>query len=111
MHPSKKTRLSRDVLTQVARRFRALADPTRLALIQELCDGERTVSQLCETLGISQANTSKQLGSLAQAGILARRKQGVYAYYRLADPSITELCTLVCGSLLRHHEEIRDTMA
>ncbi len=111
MHPHNQTKLSQEALTRVAQRFRVLADPTRLALIQELCDGERTVSQLSEAVGTSQANTSKQLASLATAGILSRRKQGVYAYYSLADPSIVELCALVCGSLLRHHEQIRDSIA
>jgi len=101
----KKPKLPLTALNAVAQRFRALADPTRLGLIQELMDGERTVSELTAAVGTSQANASKQLTALAAEGVLERRKQGIYAYYRIADPTIYELCELVCGSLARRHQE------
>ena len=102
---SKKSTLSLAALGAVARRFRALADPTRLALIQELMQGERTVGALHAAVGTSQANASKQLAALAAEGVLARRREGVYAYYRIADPSIHALCELVCDSLARRHQD------
>jgi len=99
-----KPKLPPAALTAVARRFRALADPTRLALIQELMHGERTVGALTEAIGTSQANASKQLAALASEGILGRRKQGTYVHYRIVDPTIHPLCELVCGALAeRHH--------
>ncbi|MEZ6188441.1 MAG: metalloregulator ArsR/SmtB family transcription factor [Planctomycetota bacterium] len=99
-----KPKLSADALIAVARRFRALSDPTRLALLQELMQGERTVGELTEAAETSQANASKQLAALAAEGILGRRKQGVRVYYRIVDPSISALCELVCGSLAQRHQ-------
>jgi DNA-binding transcriptional ArsR family regulator len=86
-------------LDKVAERFKVLSELTRLRLIYALMDSEKTVSELVrETEGL-QANVSKHLSVLLEAGILARRKQGTSAYYRIADESIFELCDLVCGSI------------
>ena len=86
-------------LEMVADRFRVLADPLRLALLQALGEAERTVQELTEAIGSSQANTSKHLGILLRAGLVARRKEGLFVYYRAADPDVFRLCDLVCGSL------------
>lgn len=98
--------LSREALELVAQRFRALGDPTRLSLIQALFEGERTVQELCELTGTGQANASKHLALLADQGILARRKDGLFVRYRIDDPTITALCDLVCNSLARRFEEV-----
>jgi ArsR family transcriptional regulator len=103
----KKAPLGRDALELVAQRFRALGDPTRLALLQALFDGERTVLELCEITGSSQANTSKHLALLADQGLVARRKDGMFARYSIADPSVHDLCEAVCGSLARRYEAFR----
>src|SRR5918994_2544331 len=86
-------------LDQVAERFKALSEPMRLRLVYALMDGEKTVSQLVEQTGGLQANVSKHLGILLDAGVLTRRKEGTSAYYRIADETVFELCDLVCGSL------------
>lgn len=83
----------------VARRFAVLAEPMRLRLIQALFEGERNVSELVEATGGTQANVSRHLQTLTAAHILARRKEGLQVFYRIADPSIVKLCELVCGSL------------
>ena len=62
-------------------------------------DGEKTVSQLVRETGALQANVSKHLGILLDAGILGRRKEGTSAYYRITDETVFELCDLVCGSI------------
>jgi DNA-binding transcriptional ArsR family regulator len=103
-------RLGREALELVAQRFRALGDPTRLALLQALFDGERTVQELCELTGASQANASKHLALLADQGLVARRKDGQYVRCSLADPSVHELCEVVCGSLARRFEAIREQL-
>jgi len=54
--------------------------------------------------GASQANVSRQLQTLSEAGIVARRKAGQKAYYRICDPSVFDLCGHVCGSLQKHFE-------
>ncbi|HEX5131441.1 MAG TPA: metalloregulator ArsR/SmtB family transcription factor [Candidatus Krumholzibacteria bacterium] len=83
----------------VAARFRVLGDPLRLQLLHLLGDGEMSVGALVEASGASQANVSKHLQILLRAGLLQRRKEGLLAFYKIIDPSIFQLCDLVCGRL------------
>ncbi len=99
-----------NLLEHVAERFRVLSDPNRLRIIEILrSDGELNVGELVERLEMSQANVSKHLRLLADAGILTRRPQGTAAYYSVADPSIARLCDLVCDRLRDQQRE--DAMA
>ena len=91
--------LSDEALELVARRFAVLAEPMRLRLIQALFAGEKNVTELVGITGGTQANVSRHLQTLTTAHILARRKEGLQVFYRIADPSIHKLCELVCGSL------------
>jgi len=86
-------------LVRVAARFRALGDPSRLRIVNRLMDGELGVQDLLEATGLSQTNLSRHLGVLRQAGILERRTEGNRAFYRIADPSLVDVCEIVCGSL------------
>ena len=91
--------LSDHALELVARRFAVLAEPTRLRLLHALFAGEKSVGALVEATDGTQANVSRHLQTLTQAHILARRKEGLQVFYAIADPSIFQLCELVCGSL------------
>jgi DNA-binding transcriptional ArsR family regulator len=93
--------LSPDLLASVAERFKALAEPTRLLLLQCLRGGEATVSDLVQRTGLTQANVSKHLHLLLTLGFVARRKEGLFAYYRLADKDVFRLCDIMCGRLER----------
>jgi len=95
----KKSPLTDEALELVARRFAVLAEPMRLRLIQALFDGEKNVSELVEATGGTQANVSRHLQTLTTAHLLARRKEGLQVFYRIADPTLPKLCELVCGSL------------
>jgi DNA-binding transcriptional ArsR family regulator len=88
-------------LERVASLFRAFAEPTRLAILQELKAGERSVSEIVDSLHTSQANVSKQLKQLFDAGVVSRRKQGTQVIYGIADEMIFELCRMVCEKLNR----------
>jgi len=89
-----------DHLERVARRFHLLGEPSRLALLNLLhTRGEAHVQELCEATGQSQANVSKHLRLLLSEGLVARRQEGLYAHYRLADPMLAALCTLVCSGI------------
>ena len=91
-----------DELTElIARRFRAIGDPLRIHLLDELRGGEATVNDLADAVGASQQNASKHLAVLADAGIVGRRKEGTHVYYRIADESVLGLCEEVCGSVQR----------
>jgi DNA-binding transcriptional ArsR family regulator len=83
----------------IAGRFRVIGEPMRIRLLDVLRDGPLTINELTETLGASQQNVSKHVGVLAQAGIVAREKDGNRVRCSIADESIFELCELVCGSL------------
>jgi DNA-binding transcriptional ArsR family regulator len=91
--------LTPEALELVAARFRVLSEPSRLRILHTLGRSEMSVGDLVEATNASQANTSKHLGMLLDAGIVARRKDGLNAYYRVADESIFELCELVCSRL------------
>lgn len=88
-------------LERVAGMFRAFAEATRLAILQELKSGELSVSEIVDRLTTSQANVSKQLKQLHDAGLVIRRKSGTQVLYQIADPMVFELCALVCGKLNR----------
>ncbi len=91
--------LTPEALELVAARFRVLSEPSRLRILHTLGRSEMSVGDLVVATNASQANTSKHLGMLLDAGIVARRKEGLNAYYRVADESIFELCELVCSRL------------
>lgn len=95
--------LSDEALAMIARRFTALSDPLRLRLLHSLFDGEKNVTALVELSGGTQTNVSRHLQTLADAGILARRKDGLQVFYSIADPTIYQLCELVCCSLEKTH--------
>jgi DNA-binding transcriptional ArsR family regulator len=77
----------------------------RLRLLNLLRDGEKCVQELVEATQTSQANVSKHLKIMWQAGILTRRSAGTSAYYRIEDDMIFELCNLVCDRLSTRIEQ------
>src|SRR5664280_2709530 len=96
--------LSNEALTQVAAYFQALSEPTRLQILNQLRQKERNVGELAELCGYTSANISRHLALLTQRGLVARESRGNSAYYSVADPSIYELCDLVCGSIAKKLE-------
>jgi len=95
-----KSPLTPDAAELIARRFRALSDPTRLRIIDLLrTRDEASVGELTEALGASQQNVSKHLSSLLAEGFVARRKQGTSSLYRIADPGVHEICEGVCAGI------------
>jgi DNA-binding transcriptional ArsR family regulator len=96
--------LNSEQLQVVAGLFGVLAEPTRLALLQALREGPKAVGELVDGLGAKQANVSKQLGILFDAGFLSRERQGNMVRYFIADPMVFKLCELVCGKLKKDAE-------
>jgi len=89
-----KIALTPELLSLVAERFKVLAEPARLEILNTLRRGERTVSEIVEATGLGQANVSKHLQLLHARGFVSRRKDGLHAYYALADESVFQLCEL-----------------
>ena len=94
-----KTPLTPEMIQLVSNRFKALAEPARLHLMQALRGGEQTVGDLVEATGFATANVSKHLQLLHAAGFVTRRKEGLYVYYGLADRDVFLLCDIMCGRL------------
>lgn len=77
---------------QFARVGKALGSPHRIEMLELLAQGERTVDSLATEIGLSLANTSQHLQALRHAALVESRKEGLFVYYRLADPAVFELC-------------------
>lgn len=91
--------MSQDLMQLVAERFKVLSEPARLEILNALRNGEMTVSELVDATGFGQANLSKHLQLLLAHGFVLRRKDGLFAYYSLADRDVFKLCDLMCGRL------------
>jgi ArsR family transcriptional regulator len=103
--PPKSVTIPDELLDVMAEKFRMLADPTRLAILRTLMAGERSVGQVVEETGRGQANVSKHLKLLTEAGLLSRRKTGLQVFYRVDDPLVEQLCNLVCQTIIRDVED------
>jgi DNA-binding transcriptional ArsR family regulator len=106
LHP-----LPEPVIELVAQRFRALGEPLRIRLLEHLMEGEASVQELVTATDAGQQNVSKHLGVLLHAGIVGRRKQGTFVYYRIVDEVVFSLCEQVCASLERQHAELGQLLA
>ena len=80
---------------QFARIGKAVGSPHRIEMLELLAQCERTVESLATEIGLSLANTSQHLQALRRAALVETRKDGLYVYYRLADPAVFELCAAV----------------
>ena len=79
---------------------KTLANPIRLAILHSLRDGEKSVNELTDILGISQSNLSQHLALMRQKSILKTRKQGTSIYYSVTNPKINQACDTVREVLL-----------
>ncbi|MCG8367126.1 MAG: metalloregulator ArsR/SmtB family transcription factor [Pseudanabaenales cyanobacterium] len=79
--------------------FKVLSEVSRLQIVCSLKSGSKNVTEIIEVTGLGQANVSKHLKMLSQAGVVSRRQEGVSVYYQIANPFIFELCELVCDAL------------
>lgn len=100
----KKEELSDEALEMIAGRFRLLSDPTRLRILHTLGDAEMNVTDIVTATNAGQANVSKHLGVMLDAGLVSRRKEGLNSIYRVSDETIFELCEVVCSRLKKQLE-------
>jgi ArsR family transcriptional regulator len=100
------------VVELIADRFRLLAEPMRVRLLDSLRErGEASVGELAELLGTTQQNVSKHLGVLYRGGVVARRREGNRVLYSIADETVFAICEAVCGSIERRIGAISDALA
>ena len=93
--------LAPEALALIAHRLKAMAEPTRLQILQLLAGGELCVGELVAQLDCTQANVSKHLGVLRAAGLVRPRRDGMNVYYAVEEPAALEVCHLMCGCLER----------
>ncbi|MBD2578467.1 metalloregulator ArsR/SmtB family transcription factor [Oscillatoria sp. FACHB-1406] len=93
------SQLTPEALSLMADFFKVLSEVSRLQIVCALKAGDKNVTEIIEETGLGQANVSKHLKMLTQAGIVAREQRGVCVYYRIANPFLFELCDLVCNAL------------
>ena len=88
-----------EVFDSVARYFSVLGEPTRLRILHALCQDEKCVNDIIRVTGLAQANASRHLGLMYQAGMLSRRREGTLVFYKVADPMYVELCRTVTAQI------------
>ena len=81
-----------------------LSEASRLQVLCCLKSGSKNVTEIIAATDLGQANVSKHLKILTQAGIVSRHPSGVSVYYKIADPIIFNLCELVCDRLVTRLE-------
>jgi DNA-binding transcriptional ArsR family regulator len=93
--------MSPEMLESVAARFKVLAEPARLHVLQALQRGPQHVSALMALTGLNQANLSRHLQLLHTHGFVSRRRQGTFIHYAIADARVFALCDLMCEAVKR----------
>ncbi len=90
-----KNRFKHDLFVQFARVGKALSNANRLALLEFVAQGARSVEQLAKVSGLSMANASQHLQELRQAGLVTARKEGLRVYYELSGHDVIELLDVI----------------
>jgi len=84
---------------------KTLASPKRIEILNALKDGEKTVSELVEILGVPKANVSQHLAVMRHKGILKSRRDGINMYYSVSNMKVIEACILMKEVLVEQMKE------
>lgn len=87
-HKSANRRFKSAIYEQFSRIGKAISNPSRLELLELLCQGPRTVDSLAKEAGLGLTNTSQHLKALREARLVAAEKQGLFVTYQLADEEV-----------------------
>jgi DNA-binding transcriptional ArsR family regulator len=80
----------------VAELFSVLGDPVRLRILNCLREGPLCVNEIHQTCRLKQANTSKHLRVLREAGVVKAKRAGTSVIYEVSEPLVLQLCDIVC---------------
>jgi DNA-binding transcriptional ArsR family regulator len=75
--------------------FQSLANPTRIAILEALANGEKSAGEIIEKLGMEQANISQHLAVLRARQVVTNRKTGNQVFYSVRDPIILKVLALM----------------
>lgn len=95
-----KSKMDMSIFELQAEISKTLANPLRLAILHCLKDGERTVNELAELIGVSQSNVSQHLALMRQTNIVKTRKKGLTVFYSVSSPKISQACDIIRQVLL-----------
>lgn len=93
--------------------FRVLGHPARVRILELLRDGDRSVGDLQEALGLDSSGTSQHLGALRRQGLLDSRREGTSVYYSVRDPRMFQLlesARQILGSTLADNQSLLDEL-
>ena len=93
-----------------AEMFQALAHPTRIAILEQLRDGELSAGKLTEQLGLEQANASQHLAVLRSKQIIVNRKKGNQVFYSLRSPMLKKVLDIMRRYCQAHVAESMATL-
>lgn len=82
---------SDDDIEQTANRFKAIAQPLRLAIVCLLAQGELSVGEICAAMGTTQPNISQHLAHLRREKLLKSRKENNRVYYAISDDRLMDI--------------------
>jgi ArsR family transcriptional regulator len=85
--------------------FQVLAHPTRIHIVEQLAEGEHSVSSLLKAIPVEQANLSQHLSLLRSRGLVLTRKEGNQVFYRLRDEMLAEVLQAMRKHFASHLEE------
>jgi ArsR family transcriptional regulator, cadmium/lead-responsive transcriptional repressor len=90
----------------LAKYFRGFGDPTRLRILELLADGERSVGELVELIGVPQPKVSSHLACLRWCGFVESRREYRTVYYRVADARVLDVIALARALLAGNAEHV-----
>ncbi|HVV59548.1 MAG TPA: metalloregulator ArsR/SmtB family transcription factor [Gaiellaceae bacterium] len=93
--------------------FRVLGHPARVRILELLREGEHSVGELQEALGLDSSGTSQHLGALRRQGLLESRREGTSVYYSVRDPRVFQLLETarqILGSSLADRQHLLDEL-
>jgi len=93
---TKKVVFTDDDLQRLANVFKILSEISRLKILRTLLEGEKCVTEIINATGLMQANVSKQIKIMHDAGIVSCRPAGLQRFYRIVDPTIIDICETIC---------------
>ena len=88
-----------EAVQAVAERFRLLSSPSRLRILDALMSGPLGLGEIAAFTGLEQSNLSRHVAALERGGCVRRSRAGQAVIVEIADPTLAQLCELVCGAL------------
>lgn len=91
--------------------FKALANPLRIQILDQLREQELTVSEIRDRLDVELPNVSQQLAVLRSKNLVVARKQGNNIYYSCVDPTVFKLLDVAKESFNNHLVDLQETLS